>query len=108
MFRQRLRHQTENRGQALVDLKDFPTFLGNMGQPLGIETIEDRQRLHKTANALQFGIADTAINVGVGLLLIGTFVLRHGEDEASDASAVDAEMSVGDGGLEEDGDDRDG
>ncbi|MDJ0960179.1 MAG: signal peptidase II [Acidimicrobiia bacterium] len=54
-----------------------------------------------------FNVADTAINIGVGLLLIGTFVLRHGEDEPDDAAASDAEMSVGDGSRSEDGDGRD-
>jgi signal peptidase II len=36
-----------------------------------------------------FNVADAAINVGVGLLLVGTFVLGHGRDESSSVSDVE-------------------
>lgn len=42
-----------------------------------------------------FNVADTAINVGVGLLLIGTFVLGHGKEETAVISGRNAETIDG-------------
>ena len=47
-----------------------------------------------------FNVADAAINVGVGLLLIGTFVLGHGRDESGPPPALDT--TAGEGGVERD------
>lgn len=46
-----------------------------------------------------FNVADIAINVGVGLLLIGTFVLGHGRDEPA---VNEVETATNEGGEDRD------